>query len=106
MVETPAPSASEWSVGAAHSASGAVRPATVASPALGRVPPTAVTQGLSDTWSALTPMAGVHWPVMKRTGGSVGPQSPEANITGELCAAAAGKAGALPRMGALSVGPA
>src|SRR6202011_1146066 len=104
--ETPAPSASLWSLGAAHSASGAVRPAAVARPALGMVPPTAVTQGLSDTWSALTPIAGVHWPVSPRTGGSVGPQSPEANITGMLCAAASRNAGSSERIAAcgLAVG--
>ena len=42
--------------------SGAVRPAAVARPALGMVPPTAVTHGLSTGWPAVTPVGGVHWP--------------------------------------------
>src|SRR3984885_9496118 len=93
MVETPALSASEFWFLAVHSASGAVRPAVVARPALGMVPPTAVIHGLSTGWPAVTPIGGVHWPVSFRTVGSVGPQSPDANMTGTLCAAASRNAG-------------
>src|SRR5215470_6584750 len=93
MVETPDASASEWLLGAVHSASGAVRPVGVDRPGLGMVPPTAVIHGLSTGWPAVTPIGGVHWPVSPRTGGSVGPQSPAANVTGTLCAAASRNAG-------------
>src|ERR1700752_630048 len=96
----PALSASEWLFGAVHRASGAVRPDVVARPALGIVPPTAVIHGLSAGCPAVTPIAGVHWPVSLRTVGSVGPQSPEANITGMSCAAASRNAGSSERIAA------
>src|SRR5215475_5257866 len=93
MVETPDASASEWLLGAVHSASGAVRPVGVDRPGLGVVPPTAVIHGLSPGWPAVPPIGGVPWPVSPSTGGSVGPESPEANMTGTVCAAASSKAG-------------
>ena len=81
MADTPALAASEPLSGAVHSAPGAVRPArgrqaSVRDRAADRRDPRA-----AGGWPAVTPACGVRWPVSCRTGASVGPQSPDANIT-------------------------